>query len=204
MMTLSTNCELGTVIPDAFSSVSRQSRGSAVVSRHSATPMRPSAVSSAAVGDPWFAGWAEADGAPYRLFGIGIRRAARSALTLIASASAPASRLVMRYQLRSGPSSCAAGGPMPRALNAAAEAASSGRRSTTRRINVSRPGHDTSDGSVGLIVSMVMRPRPTRASTASRWGLPAPSGTVEAPGWGRRPVTKMGRPLGGWMGTHRL
>src|SRR5208283_4917122 len=103
MITLSTNCELGTVIPDAFSSVSRQSRGSAAVSRHSATPMRPSAVSSPGVGaDPWFAGWAETYGVTYRLLGSGTCRAARLALTLSALASAPASRLAMRYQLRSG------------------------------------------------------------------------------------------------------
>ena len=47
---------------------------------------------------------------------------------------------------------------MPGLPEGTPEPGSSGRRSTTRLINVSRPGQATSVGSVGLIVSMVMRP----------------------------------------------
>ena len=78
---------------------------------------------------------------------------------------------------------------------------SSGRRRTTRRIRVSSPGHEASDGSVGLIVSIVIRPRPTLPSTASTCGLPGPRAIVAAPGRGAQPATKMGRVLGGWIGT---
>ena len=62
---------------------------------------------------------------------------------------------------------------------------SSGRRRTTRRTRVSMPGQADRTGSIGLSVSMVIRPRPTRLSTARRWGLASPSGMVEEPGLGR-------------------
>ena len=63
------------------------------------------------------------------------------------------------------------------------------------------PGHVASTGSTGLIVSMVIRPRPTRRSTASRCGLASPSGMVDDPAVGFRTERYTGLLLGGRIGT---
>ncbi len=123
---------------------------------------------------------------------------------LVAMPGTSMSRLVIRYQTQVLAEQAAAGRRIRnRAVRAGPVADdSSGRRRITRRISVSSPGQARNASSLGLIASMVIRPRPTRLSTASRCGLASPSGIVEAPSFAFK-HRKVNRPLRAGADRHR-